>query len=64
MVYGPADTTKSIIFFNRVLTFNKPGSKEAYTISSFYVGKKKASDLGKDRFFFEKKLEEIVLGKE
>jgi hypothetical protein len=58
------DTSKSSIYFNRVLTFNKYGSKNVYTVSTFYVGKKNVSDLAKDRFLFEKKIEEIVLAKE
>ena len=40
------------------------GNKNTYTVGTFYVGKENASNLGKDRFFFQKKLEEIVWGKE
>lgn len=57
------DTSKNRIYFNRVLTFKKHDSESIYTVSSFYVGKKNASELSKDRFLFEKKLEEIVLAK-
>jgi len=57
------DTNKNRIYFNRVLTFQKEGSKDVYTVSSFYVGKKAASDLTEERFFFERKLEKMVLEK-
>lgn len=57
------DTTKNRIYFNRVLSFEKYTDKERYTVSTFYVGKKKASELIKDRFFFERRLEETLLGK-
>jgi len=57
-----ADTMKNRIYFARILTFEKKGT-EPIIVETFYVGKKRASELVKDRFFFENKIEEIVLGK-
>lgn len=59
----PIDTTKNRIYFNRVLTFTKGNGPETH-VTTFYVGKVKASELEKDRFLFERKLEKIILGKE
>ena len=52
------DTNKNRIYFNRVLTFNKQG-RNIY-VTTFYVGKAKGSELGKDRFLFEQSLERII----
>ena len=57
------DTTKNRIYFNRVLSFEKYTSKGRYTVNTFYVGKKKTSELVKDRFFFEARLEKLLLEK-
>lgn len=57
------DTTKNRIYFNRVLTFYDKENKEIF-VSTFYIGKAKASDLGRDRFLFERKIENIALEKE
>ena len=56
------DTTKNEIVFARILTFAKGNSKDIFTANTFYVGKKKVEDLEKDRFFFEQKLEKMLLG--
>lgn len=56
------DSTKNEIVFARILTFAKGNSKDIYTVKTFYVGKKKVEDLEKDRFFFERKLEKMLLG--
>lgn len=56
------DTTKNRIYFNRILTFEKKGI-EPIIVETFYVGREKAEALVKDRFFFENRLEEIVLDK-
>ncbi len=37
------DTSKNRIYFNRILTFEKYKSKDAYTVNAFYVGKKKSA---------------------
>jgi hypothetical protein len=55
------DTTKNRIYFNRILTFEKNGSDHTNIVETFYVGKKRGPELSSDRFFYEKKLEEIVL---
>ena len=57
------DTTKNEIVFSRILTFSKYNSKDIFTVKTFYVGKRKVEDLEKDRFFFERKLEKMLLGK-
>lgn len=57
------DSSKNRIYFNRILTFQRKGSEEIYTVGSFYVGKKAASDLVEDRLLFERKLEKMVLEK-
>jgi len=54
------DTTKNRIYFNRVLTFSR-GEKSGTDVTTFYVGKVKASELEKDRFLFERHLEKIIL---
>jgi hypothetical protein len=56
------DTTKNEIVFARILTFAKGNSNDIFTVNTFYVGKKKVEDLEKDRFFFEQKLEKMLLG--
>lgn len=56
------DTIKNRIYFSRILTFEKKGI-EPIIVETFYVGRKKATELAKDRFFFENRLEEIVLDK-
>lgn len=56
------DTSKNRIYFNRILTFEKAGN-EPIIVETFYVGKTKTEEVAKDRFLFEKKLEEIVLEK-
>ena len=56
------DTTKNEIVFPRILTFSKRDGKEVFTVNTFYVGKKKVEELAKDRFFFERKLEKMLLG--
>ncbi|HBI02207.1 MAG TPA: hypothetical protein DDY18_11370 [Flavobacterium sp.] len=58
------DTTKNEIVFPRTLTFSKYKSKEIFTVTTFYVGKKTAEELAKDRFFFERKLEKMLLGEQ
>ena len=55
------DTTQNEIVFSRILTFSKYKSKDIFTVKTFYVGKRKVEDLEKDRFFFERKLEEMLL---
>jgi len=55
------DTTRNEIVFPRILTFQKYNSKDIFTVFTFYVGKKKVEELEKDRFFFERKLEEMLL---
>jgi hypothetical protein len=55
------DITKNRIYFNRIMTFSK-GEGSGTHVTTFYVGKVKASDLEKDRFLFERYLEKIVLG--
>jgi len=57
------DTTRNEIVFPRILTFQKHNSKDIFTVNTFYVGKKKVEELAKDRFFFERKLEEMLLGR-
>ena len=57
------DTTQNEIVFSRILTFTKYKSKDIFTVKTFYVGKRKVEDLEKDRFFFERKLEEMLLGR-
>lgn len=56
------DSSKNRIYFNRVLTFQRLNSDTIYTVGTFYVGKKQALDLEKDRFLFEKRLEKMLLG--
>jgi hypothetical protein len=56
------DTTKNRIYFSRILTFEKKGI-EPVIVETFYVGRKKAVELVKDRFSFENKLEKIVFDK-
>ena len=55
------DTTKNRIYFNRVMTFSKGGGAGT-DVTTFYVGKVKASDLEENRFLFERHLEKIILG--
>ena len=55
------DTTKNEIVFPRTLTFQKGNSKDIFTVTTFYVGRKKVEELEKDRFFFERKLEKMLL---
>jgi len=57
------DTTKNEIVFPRILTFSRHNSKDIFTVKTFYVGKRKVEELEKDRFFFERKLEEMLLGR-
>lgn len=57
------DLSKNRIYFNRILTFQRNKSDTIYTVGTFYVGKKPASELEKDRFFFERKLEKMLLGR-
>ena len=55
------DTTKNEIVFPRILTFSKHNSIDIFTVYTFYVGKRKVEDLEEDRFFFERKLEKLLL---
>jgi len=55
------DTTKNEIVFPRILTFSKPDTKEVFTVNTFYVGKRKVEEFAKDRYFFERKLEKMLL---
>ncbi|NOT91207.1 MAG: hypothetical protein HOP05_05910 [Ferruginibacter sp.] len=56
------DTSKNRIYFPRILSFSKGVSKEVY-VKTFYIGKEKASNLEKDRFFFERRLEDLIITK-
>ena len=57
------DTTQNEIVFRRILTFAKYNSKDIFTVKTFYVGKRKVEELENDRVFFERKLEEMLLGR-
>ena len=61
--YTIKDTTNNEIVFPRILTFRRHDSKEVFTVETFYVGKKKVEELEKDRFVFERKLENMLLGR-
>jgi len=52
------DSAKNRIYFRRVLTFKK--NPNSINVVTFYVGKQQASQINKERFLFERKLEEIV----
>ena len=55
------DKTINQIIFPRVLSFEKYQKNGQYTVYTFYVGKETANDLAKDRFFFERQLEQLLL---
>jgi hypothetical protein len=57
----PANRQTNQIVFPRILTFQNYKSEPSYTVSTFYVGRKTANELAKDRFIFEKNLEELLL---
>ncbi|MCB9251853.1 MAG: hypothetical protein H6605_05260 [Flavobacteriales bacterium] len=49
------DTAKNRVYFPRTLTIQE-GKKAKYFIYTFYVGKKKKSEIDKERFSFEREL--------
>lgn len=53
---------KNRVFFYRILTFQRGDSGPKFTVATFYLGNKVDSMVIREKFFFERKLEEIILG--
>lgn len=52
---------KNMIVFPRTLSFSTHENDKVVHVTTFYVGRKTANELEKDRFFFERRLGELLL---